>query len=328
MTEEDIFCKPINDLSDRAAMGLSKCYTFSNFDSFSTTYRSLINASPKDLVRIIESSSANIADRYCAGQILALIGDPRISVASPSMVVIPSKNVTLGLKYSKVDRVVEMYRDVGVLREWIMKECPEYTVQISKFGIGKYCVTNMEYRQFLVETQFEEIPTSWEFGQFPAHKSNHPVYTITPMAADKYCEWLSNKTGRAFRLPTEQEWEYVASNGVQDEFPWGNSFKSGHANTVEEGIFRSTPVGIYPLGASEHGVLDLAGNVEEYTSCDYSAYPNGIKVCDDLQASEVTYRVARGGSFTRYSDLARSKRRHGWYKKQIYVMGFRLAETL
>jgi len=110
------------------------------------------------------------------------------------------------------------------------------------------------------------------------------------------------------------------------EFPWGEEYNPNHANTIEEGILSTTPIGMYPLGDSPFGVMDMAGNVEEYTSSDYRAYADGETIADDLLTSEGSYRIARGGSFTRFSDLARTRRRHGWYKKEIYIMGFRLAE--
>jgi len=59
----------------------------------------------------------------------------------------------------------------------------------------------------------------------------------------------------------------------------------------------------------------MAGNVEEYTSDDYAIYPGGKFIADDLQVSLGTYKVARGGSFSRYRDLTRNTRRHGAYKK-------------
>jgi formylglycine-generating enzyme required for sulfatase activity len=72
----------------------------------------------------------------------------------------------------------------------------------------------------------------------------------------------------------------------------------------------------------------MAGNVEEYVADDYAPYPGAARVEDDLSRARGRYRVARGGGFTRYRDLARCKRRHGRFPKAIYVMGFRLAETL
>ena len=317
----------INEMSSRQAMGLPDKFVATVFDDLSSNMALMQAKAPEKLVALAEDPATVFKTRYAAGMMLALIGDPRISTLSPQIIDVPASRVTLGLAPDRVDSVVEDYSLRGVIREWIEKECPEYSRDISRFGVGKYCVTNMEYRDFLLETDFGEIPSSWEFGLFPAHKSNHPVYTVSVEASDAYCFWLSGKTGRHFRLPTEQEWEYVASNGVQNVFPWGDHFECGLANTAEEGLFRSTPVGIFPGGRTQLGVLDLAGNVEEYTASQYKPYPNGKEVRDDLLVKEGSYRIARGGSFTRFSDLARSTRRHGWYKKDIYVMGFRLAES-
>jgi formylglycine-generating enzyme required for sulfatase activity len=73
----------------------------------------------------------------------------------------------------------------------------------------------------------------------------------------------------------------------------------------------------------------MAGNVEEYVADVYGRYPgSALAVCDDLVRARGRYRVARGGSFTRFRDLARCKRRHGRFPKPIYVMGFRLAEDI
>jgi formylglycine-generating enzyme required for sulfatase activity len=82
---------------------------------------------------------------------------------------------------------------------------------------------------------------------------------------------------------------------------------------------------MFPLGVAACGAADLAGNVEEYVSDDYAPYPGAPVVRDDLVVAHGNYRVARGGSFTRFRDLARSRRRHGWFPRDIYVMGFRLA---
>ncbi|MFN2497323.1 MAG: SUMF1/EgtB/PvdO family nonheme iron enzyme, partial [Pseudonocardiaceae bacterium] len=68
--------------------------------------------------------------------------------------------------------------------------------------------------------------------------------------------------------------------------------------------------------------------VEEYTAEDYRPYPGGEHVIDDLTTRGGSYRVTRGGSFTRYGDVARCARRHGWYPRAIYAVGFRLAESV
>ena len=73
----------------------------------------------------------------------------------------------------------------------------------------------------------------------------------------------------------------------------------------------------------------MAGNVEEYVADDYAAYPGGAFIADHLVQIHGRYRVARGGSFARFRDLARTRRRHGFNPRSAtYAMGFRLAESL
>jgi len=203
----------INSLTSREAMGLPNSFTASSIDDIKNEIASLLAKSDDDLCALVESIHHDKTLRYAAGMILSLKGDPRINTFSPIMIPISGARPLLGLNPYKVDAVVEQYKSYGVLREWILKECPQYEVDMSPFNIGKYCVTNQEYRDFLRDTDYQNLPTSWEFGAFPVHYANHPVYAVSPEDAELYCKWLSQKTGRAFRLPTEQEWEYAAGGG-------------------------------------------------------------------------------------------------------------------
>jgi formylglycine-generating enzyme required for sulfatase activity len=73
----------------------------------------------------------------------------------------------------------------------------------------------------------------------------------------------------------------------------------------------------------------MSGNVEEYVADTYAPYPGGDFVCDHLVEIQGTYRIARGGSFARFRDLARTRRRHGHNSRSAaYAMGFRLAENI
>jgi formylglycine-generating enzyme required for sulfatase activity len=78
---------------------------------------------------------------------------------------------------------------------------------------------------------------------------------------------------------------------------------------------------------SHCGCLDMAGNVEEYTASYYAPYDKNQIIMDDLLESG-PYLIARGGSYTRFRDLARTTRRHGKYDSDLYIMGFRLAKDL
>jgi formylglycine-generating enzyme required for sulfatase activity len=225
--------------------------------------------------------------------------------------------------------VLDRFAGLGLDRSWIEKECPRHSVTLPAFRLARYPVTNSEYRDFLLATGHPELPSSWAFRQFPAARANHPVYTVSASAADAYAQWLARATGRAFRLPTEAEWEWAAAGPQGQEFPWGAHFDADRANTAETGLFDTSPVGAFVGGESAFGIADLAGNVEEYVAGDYAAYPGGPFIADHLVQIHGTYRVARGGSFARFRDLARTRRRHGHNPRSAtYAMGFRLAESL
>ena len=315
-------------VDSRAAMGLPARLVERLPADLFATHGELLAADPVTLVRLVADPAEPVARRLVAGQVLALVGDPRIDVFDPAIVRIPAATIRLGLADEDVDRVVADWHGVGVVRAWIEKECPRHNLDIAAFGMARYPVTNQEYRAFLADTGYETLPTGWPFGRYPEHLANHPVWTVSAEAADEYAGWLSRRTGRAFRLPSEAEWEYAASGGTAREFPWGDEFIPDRANSVEFGPLTTTPVGMYPLGRSAFGVDDMAGNVEEYVADLYRPYPGGRRVVDDLLEAGPTYRVARGGSFTRFGDLMRCRRRHGRYDRPIYVMGFRLAESL
>ena len=317
-----------NSLSSRGAMGLPDRFVERIDPRLLASHRDLLALDVKTLVQQQSATGLPADRRIAAGSVLGLLGDPRLDTLRPDMVPLPGGCVTLGLDAGRIDEVCARWAHAGVQRDWIAKECPAHSTCLEPFAIARYPVTNQEYREFLVDAGAPWIPSSWTFGVYPAASSNHPVWTIPPEAADAYAAWLARRTGRAFRLPTEAEWEYAASGGGRQEYPWGDDFLADHANTVEAGPLTTTPVGSYPAGRTASGLDDMAGNVEEYTASSYAAYPGGVVVTDDLARSEPAYRVARGGSFSRFGDLCRCKRRHGWYPLPIYAMGFRLAESL
>lgn len=273
------------------------------------------------------SVETSLTRRQAVGLLLAVLGDPRIDGSEPAMVDIPAGRSLMGIPVDRVDHVVAEWAALGVERKWILKETPQHEVEVAAFRIGRFPVTNAEFLEYVLDTAPQERPSSWGHGCFPIAAANHPVYTVSPLEADGYCRWLSARTGRRFRLPTEAEWEYAATGGDGRQYPWGEEWDPARANTAEAGPLTTTPVGMYPEGASPFGVLDLAGNVEEYVADEYRPYPGAAPIADDLVATHgAEYRVARGGSFARHGDLARCARRHGWYPSAHYAMGFRLAE--
>ncbi|WP_412540823.1 SUMF1/EgtB/PvdO family nonheme iron enzyme [Longispora sp. K20-0274] len=317
-----------NQVDPRVAMGLPAVFLDRPHGDLYERNRDLFRLDPAKLVLIAEDPTVEFERRFAAGHVLALVGDPRIEPFAPRMLDVPGGRVRIGLPEHEVARVVRDWRQVGVLPEWIEKEVPEHTVELAPYRIARFPVTNAEFRLFLLDTGSLSLPSSWNFGRYPHPRANHPVWTVRPEDADKYATWLAARTGRQFRLPTESEWEFAASGGDGREYPWGDQFYVNAANTVEGGPLMTTPVGLFPAGRSPFGLDDMGGNVEEYVADEYRPYPGGRAVADDLAGSWLAYRVARGGSFARYGDLARCRRRHGWYDGPIYAMGFRLAETV
>ncbi len=317
----------INSMSPREAMRLTPHFQPSQVEDLGAVYERIRKLSTDEILRLIADKTVPLEQRYVAGQLLALIGDPRINPLSPEMLNIPENEILIGIAAEQVKTVIQDYADEEVKPEWIEKEVPQFKLRIPAFRIAKYLVTQYEYKIFLKDTQYTELPNAWEFGIYPPAKANHPVYSLKDSAAIAYTEWLSQKTGRHFRLPTEFEWEYAASGLAHSQFPWGDEDQLDMANTLEAGFYASTPVGIFLEGASSFGVLDMAGNVEEYVQDFYAPYPRGQWVKDDL-STVGRYRITRGGSFSRHRDLARTTRRHGYYDHPIYVFGFRLAETI
>ena len=312
---------------DRERLGLPKHFASFRFDErLPISFARLRASSVEELLCIVQAKNSLLEDRIAAGNLLAILGDPRIADDTHSMIDIPGATVSIGLNSEDILKVLEEFDGLGLQSKWIEKECPKHVVKLKPFKMAKYLVTNSQYKVFLMDTMHPEIPSNWDFRRYPFERANHPVYTISPDSADAYAKWLKLKTGIPYRLPTEAEWEWAASGPHNFQVPWGNTFDANLANTAETGLLTSSPVGAFVGGESSFGIADLAGNVEEYVSDIYKPYPNGHAVIDHLVELNGEYRVARGGSFARFRDLARTKRRHGHNPKSAaYAMGFRLA---
>jgi formylglycine-generating enzyme required for sulfatase activity len=317
-------------LSDRERLGLPEHYVRPRLgDALKRACAEQRGESVTALMATLASPHATLAQRISSGNLLALCGDPRISTLQPTMADIPGGRVLIGLEADEVAAVLSCFAGLGLDRSWIEKECPRHSVSLEAFRLARYPITNGEYRDFLLESGYPELPSSWAFRQFPQTHANHPVYTVSATAADAYAQWLAQRTGRRFRLPTEAEWEWAAGGPQALEFPWGTNFDADLANTAETGLFDTAPVGAFVGGDSAFGIADMAGQVEEYVAGDYAAYPGGTAVADHLVQIHGAYRVARGGSFARFRDLARTRRRHGHNPRSAtYAMGFRVAESL
>jgi len=182
-------------------------------------------------------------------------------------------------------------------------ERPLHAVSVGAFQIDKLEVTNQEFERFVYETGYvtdaeKAGETSWRY--YAQNKPNHPVVKVSWNDAKAYCEWQGK------RLPTEAEWEKAARGTDGRAYPWGNQWDAGRANTKEAGKRGTTPVGSFPGGASPYGVMDMAGNVAEWTSDWFKAYP-GSDFYSPYFGEK--YRVIRGGGWFSDQKLVRTTER-------------------
>jgi formylglycine-generating enzyme required for sulfatase activity len=140
------------------------------------------------------------------------------------------------------------------------------TVVLPEYRIAKYPVTNAEYHEFVKATGLLRQPDHWRLdGSYPPELARHPVVFVSWEDASACATWLGG------RLPSEAEWEKAARGIEGREYPWGNEFVAGYCNSSEAKTDGTRPVDAHPDGASPYGVMDLAGNVWEWTATLYEA---------------------------------------------------------
>jgi serine/threonine protein kinase/formylglycine-generating enzyme required for sulfatase activity len=161
---------------------------------------------------------------------------------------------------------------------------PKAKVHLKAFSIDKFEVTNRDYALFLAFTG-SPAPAHWADGKIPHGEDLLPVTHVRYEEAMTFALWAGK------RLPTELEWEKATRGPDGLLYPFGNEFFEGKCACRRK---KPLPVGSFPEGASPYGVLDLAGNVWEWTASWYLPYP-GCKVRDKSFGN--IFKVIRGGGF-------------------------------
>ncbi len=170
-------------------------------------------------------------------------------------------------------------------------EYPAHEVEVSSFWMDKTEVTAEEFYEFVQATDYKPTPKNWE-GKPPLTSDlRMPVRYVNMNDAKAFAEWRSKRDNVIYRLPTEAEWEYAARNGEQaDLYPWGSEFKFDCA-VIDKSELEL--VGSKKCGADKWGVLDLIGNVSEWTSSETNAYPGNP---NKINNNAINTFVFRGGS--------------------------------
>ena len=257
--------------------------------------------------------------RAGAGRAMGTLGDPRADVSCevPETVLVAAGPFLMGSK--KGDKLA--YED----------EYPQRVVDLPTYRMGKYPVTVAQYRRFVEDggyaprwrgcwddqgwkwqqSEHVEAPAGWDEAEWTL--PNHPVIGVSWYEAAAYCSWLRETTGRSFRLPAEAEWEKAARGTDGRQWPWGNEFEAGKANTRESGVARTTAVGAFAEDKSPYGCFDMAGNVLEWTHGGYGTRKEA--------------RIVRGGAWIYFQNGARCAYRYGGYPDyRGRYLGFRVAE--
>jgi len=134
---------------------------------------------------------------------------------------------------------------------------------VDAFLIGKFPVTNFQYKRFLDANPKYKMPAYWnqKTRVYPAGKECHPVVNVNWNDAQAFCAWAM------CRLPTEKEWEKAARGTDKRKYPWGDDWQTDkYCNSKESKRGNPTPVDSYPSGVSPYGVWDMSGNVWEWTA--------------------------------------------------------------
>jgi formylglycine-generating enzyme required for sulfatase activity len=262
--------------------------------------------------------------------------------------------------------------DEGLAPKDVVNGNTQVRVTISKpYYMGVYEVTVGQYRQFSKFDKRQKITiygpssqTYFQLGGIPdfdwaqkeerlksEQNSDHPVLKVLPVDAQEFCKWLSEKTGRTVRLPSEAQWEYAARAGSTSRFYFGDSDNDLHKygnycdkssligfpwqdRKHSDGYNYSAPVGSFKPNA--WGLYDMLGNAGEYCRGSYTDHysatgttdPEGPFI-DPRNPSKSKYFVVRGGCFANPSALCRSavrERRDSWSDRHnaYDVDGFRV----
>ena len=187
-------------------------------------------------------------------------------------------------------------------------------------------MTNLEYADFVRE-KGHAPPEHWKGQQPPDDIKLLPVVNVSYRDAVEFAAWRSERDKVKYRLPTEEEWEYAAKGGDQNNFyPWGNDWVAGYAGTKDSGSTAPKPVGSYPQDRTRWGVLDMAGNVYEWTSSRASLYPGSDAQIDP---SHKNWVVVRGGAYVTDHRQKPPSTWRDWFdpSRREPVIGFRLVRT-
>jgi formylglycine-generating enzyme required for sulfatase activity len=233
----------------------------------------------------------------------------------------------------------------------------QHTVTVSDFYMGTTELTVLQFEAFINATKYQtdaeknggsyfwtgstweqKAGTNWRCDAIGVQRSrgdySHPVIHVSWNDADAYCNWLSQKTGKTYRLPTEAEWEYAARAGTITPFNMGNCLSASQANYDGDGPYsgcskgedRQKTLTVRSFSANAWGLFDMHGNVWEWCNDWYDAvYYSSSPRNNPPGSSTGSGRVLRGGGWSAGAGYCRVSNRYGSSPdSSSYGRGFRL----
>jgi formylglycine-generating enzyme required for sulfatase activity len=199
-------------------------------------------------------------------QIVPMQATKVINSAPAGMVKVPEADFLF--KVSGIE--IEGFNDVGVDVQYPWEDSPrrfhEHPMHMTAFSVDKYPVTNAEFERFIDSTHYHpkddlNFLRDWKDGSYPAGWENKPVTWVSQEDARAYASWAGK------RLPHEWEWQYAAQGTDGRLYPWGNEWDDGAVPVPDKGRTMRGPDAVdkHPKGASPFGVMDMVGNVWQWT---------------------------------------------------------------
>ena len=205
-------------------------------------------------------------------------------------------------------------------------EQPVHPVNVTAFAISQYEITFADYDRFARSTG-RGLPNSRGLN-----RSKTPVFNISWNDAKQYADWLSKQTGHEYSLPTEAQWEYAATAGTKDPYPWGFDEIEGYAHciTCGAGLTTNAPTDVGSYAPNAFGLYDMNGNVAEWTQeCWHPNYRNAPETDVSWSGGDCSYRVVRGGAYSSPQSSLRNQRRDKYGAKSRYDnIGIRVVRKL
>jgi iron(II)-dependent oxidoreductase len=222
--------------------------------------------------------------------------------ASPvDMVKIPEADFDFRVSGIEIEGLNDIGVDVQYPWEDSSRRTHDHPMHLKSFWIDKYPVTNAQFKKFLDATHYHpkddlNFLQDWSGGTYPAGWDNKPVTWVSLDDAREYAAWAGK------RLPHEWEWQYAAQGTDGRTYPWGSAWDAAAVPAPDKGRTMRGPdaVDAHPQGASPFGVMDLVGNVWQWT--------------EEFQDEHTRGGILRGGSYYQPQGSI-------WYFPQAYKLG-------